>query len=56
MRNEQEIRKCLQELRNSAINNGPYREWENIAMAAAKQAIEWVLGDTENVLTFQQWK
>jgi hypothetical protein len=52
MRNEQEIRKRLQELRNNATNNGPYREWENIAMAAAKQALEWVLEDTEDLLTY----
>jgi hypothetical protein len=52
MRTEQEIRQRVRELENKALNNGPYREWENIAMKAAKQALEWVLEDTEKLLTY----
>jgi uncharacterized protein YbcI len=52
MRKEQEIRNSLRKLENDALNNGPYREWENIAMKAAKQALEWVLEDTEKLLTY----
>jgi hypothetical protein len=53
MRTEQEIRQRLTELEKEAINNGPYREWENVAMKAAKQALEWVLEDTEKLLTYR---
>ena len=52
MREEQEIRNSLRELENEALNNGPYREWENIAIKATKQALEWVLEDTEKLLTY----
>jgi len=52
MRTEQEIRNQLRELENKALNSGPYREQENIAMKAAKQALEWVLKETEKLLTF----
>lgn len=52
MRTEQEIRKHLRELESEALNKGPFREWENIAMKATKQALEWVLEDTENLRTY----
>jgi hypothetical protein len=52
MRTEQEIIQRLRELENEALNDGPYREWENIALKAAKQALEWVLKDTEELLTY----
>jgi hypothetical protein len=52
MRPEQEIRKRLSELESEALNNGPFRERENIAMKAAKQALEWVLEDTDKLLTY----
>lgn len=52
MRPTQEIRERLIELEKEALNNGPFREWENIAMKAAKQALEWVLEDTEKLLTY----
>jgi hypothetical protein len=52
MRAEQEIKRRLRELDNKALNKGPFREWENIAIKAAKQALEWVLEDTEKMLTF----
>jgi len=52
MRTEQEIKQRIRELENEALNNGPYREWENIAMKAVKQALEWVLEDIEKGLTY----
>jgi hypothetical protein len=52
MRTEQEIRKRLRDLENETLTGGPFREWESIAMKAAKQALEWVLGETENPLTY----
>jgi hypothetical protein len=52
MRTKQEIRKRLRELENEALNSGPFREWEIIAMRAAKQASEWVLDDTEKLLAY----
>jgi hypothetical protein len=51
MRTEKAIRQRLIGLEKEAINNGPYREWENVAIKAAKQALEWVLEDTEKLLT-----
>lgn len=52
MRKEQVIREKLRQIENEGLNNGPFREWENIAMKAAKQALEWVLEDTEELLTY----
>jgi len=56
MGNEQEIRQRLQELRDSAINNGPYREWEKNHHGSYKTSLEGVLADTENSLNFKQRK
>ena len=52
MRTEPEIKKSLDTLENEALNNGPFREWEAIARKAAKQALEWVLEDTDKLLTY----
>ena len=52
MRTEQEIRKRLRELENETLTDGPFTEFEIIARKAAKQAIEWVLEDTEKLLTY----
>jgi hypothetical protein len=52
MRTEQEIRKRLTELENKALNEGPFREWEYIAIKATKQALEWVLEDKEKLLNY----
>jgi hypothetical protein len=43
MRKELEIRKQLKDLENKALINGPFREWEHVAMKATKQTLEWVL-------------
>jgi hypothetical protein len=53
MRTEQEIRKRLSDLENKPLTNGPFIEFENIARKAAEQALEWVLEETENLLTYQ---
>jgi hypothetical protein len=52
MRTEQEIRNHLKLLENEGSNDGPFREWENIARKAAEQALEWILEDTDKLLTY----
>jgi len=52
MRTEQEIRKRLNDLENGTLTVGPFTEFENIARKAAKQALEWVLEETESLLTY----
>jgi len=52
MRTEQEIRKRLRDLENETRTDGPFTEWQNIARKAAKQALEWVLEETESLLTY----
>ena len=52
MRLENEIRKLLEELKKQRETKGPYSELKNIALHASKQALEWVLEETETPLTF----
>jgi uncharacterized protein YbcI len=52
MRTEQEIRKRLRDLENEMLNDGPFTERKIIARKAAKQALEWVLEETESLLTY----
>ena len=52
MRTEQEIRKRLRDLENETQTDGPFTEFKNIARKAAKQALEWVLEETESLLTY----
>ena len=52
MKAEQEIKKRLRDLENEARTGGPFTEWQNIARKAAKQALEWVLEETESLLTY----
>jgi hypothetical protein len=52
MRTEQEIRQHLNQLEKEGLNNGPFREWENVARKAAEQALEWVLENTDKLLTY----
>lgn len=52
MRPENEIRKRLEQLKKKRETEGPYSELKNIALHAAKQALEWVLEETETLLTF----
>jgi hypothetical protein len=50
MRTEHEIRKRLEDIENELLTNGPFREWETITRKATKQALEWVLEETEILL------
>jgi hypothetical protein len=52
MRTEEDIRKQLAHLEKERLNGGPFTELENIARKAAKQALEWVLQETDRVLTY----
>jgi hypothetical protein len=52
MRTEQEIRKRLRDLENETLNSGPFTERKIIARKAAKQALEWVLEETDSLLTY----
>ena len=52
MRTEKEIRERLDKLRKDRLTEGPYLEKTNIAWYAAKQALEWVLEETETLLTY----
>jgi hypothetical protein len=52
MRTEQEIRKSLKTLENDTLTKGPFTEFEIIARKAAKQALEWVLEETDKLLTY----
>jgi hypothetical protein len=52
MRTEEEIRKQLDTFEKELATEGPFTERKNIARIAAKQALEWVLGETDNPLTY----
>jgi hypothetical protein len=52
MRTEEEIRKRLDHLENESQTEGPFIEQKNIARKAAKQALEWVLEQTDSLLTY----
>jgi hypothetical protein len=52
LRTEKETRDRLDKLRKERLTEGPYTEKTNIAWYAAKQALEWVLGETETLLTY----
>jgi hypothetical protein len=48
LKNEQEIRKHLADLKNEMLSDGPFTEFQIIAWKAAKQALLWVLEETES--------
>jgi hypothetical protein len=52
MRSEKEIRKQLELLKENKVTGGPYSELKTIAWNATKQALEWMLEETENLLTY----
>jgi hypothetical protein len=52
MRTEKQIRERLEQLEKERLTEGPFVEQDNIALHAAKQALEWVLEETETLLTF----
>ena len=51
MRSGNKIRKRLK-LKQNKVTGGQYSELKTIAWHATKQALEWVLEETENVLTY----
>ena len=52
MRMEKEIRERLDRLKKERVTIGPYLEKDDIAWHATKQALEWVLEETETLLTY----
>jgi len=52
MRTEEEIRKRLEHMKKERETECPFTEKMNIARKAAKQALEWVLEETDNLLTY----
>jgi hypothetical protein len=52
VRTEEDVRKRLAHLEKERLNGGPFTELENVARKAAKQALEWVLEETDRVLTY----
>jgi len=52
VRSENDIRKILEKLTRQGLAGGPYTELKTIALNATKQAIKWVLEETENPLTY----
>jgi hypothetical protein len=52
MRTEKEIRERLEKLTKERLTEGPYIEKDSIAWHATKQALEWVLEETETLLTY----
>jgi len=52
MKTEEEIRKRLDRLDTESRTEGPFIEQKNIARKAAKQALKWVLEQTDSLLTY----
>jgi len=52
MRTEQQIKNRLRDLENETRTDGTFTEFKTIARKAAKQALEWVLEETESLLTY----
>jgi len=52
VRTEEQIRKRLELLEKERETEGPFTELKNIARKAAKQALLWVLEETDSLLTY----
>jgi len=52
MRTKEEIKKALKELRKTRKHGSPLTEPQNIAWHGTKQALEWVLKQTDTLLTY----
>jgi len=51
MKTEQEIKKRLETLEKEREIEGPFIERKNIARKAAEQALQWILEETDSLLT-----
>ena len=49
---EKEIRERLDQLTKERLTEGPYLEKDDVAWHAAKQALEWILEETDTLLTY----
>jgi ribosomal protein L29 len=52
MRSREEIQKTIEALKKEQMTEGPFTERRNIARIATRQALEWVLGEVDNPLTY----
>lgn len=52
LRSENEIRKQLEVLKKNMVSGLPYNELKSIAWHGTKQALEWVLEESEKLLTY----
>ena len=52
MRSENEIGKRLKILKQNKVTGGPHSELKTIASNATKQALEWVLEESDELLTY----
>lgn len=52
MRTKEEIKMQIDLLDKERETSGPFIESERIARKAAKQALEWVLEETDSLLTY----
>lgn len=52
IRTEEEIKKALKELTENRKRGSPLTERQNIAWHGTKQALEWVLEQTDTLLTY----
>lgn len=56
MRSKIEIQKQLETLRQDKLSGLPYSELKTIAWHGTKQALEWVLGETDDLLTYKEMR
>jgi hypothetical protein len=52
LRSENEIRKQLEMLKQNRLSGLPYNESKRVAWHGTKQALEWVLEESEKLLTY----
>ena len=52
LRSESEIRERLNLLKKNKLTGLPYSELKTIAWKGTKQALEWVLEESEKLLTY----
>jgi hypothetical protein len=52
LRSESEIVKQLELLKENKLTGAPYSELKTVAWNATKQALEWVLEESDELLTY----